>query len=436
MIAMIAEQIAETATPLAAANDEPVAPPRASIGMRLAAARIAKGVSVEAAHFGTKVKIPYLIAIEAGDRAALPATPFAAGFVKSYAQFLGLPADATARDWRAEMEGFAPPAPLPAPEPKPAPIVLMTPIKAPAAPIVPRMPHEAPNDAGPAPTPAQSLFVAPPLKTTLLVSVAAIAVFAYFGAQAQGRKTREAERSAALEERMSGPAVAAPSMPEPQISATTGVALIPPTEKAAPPETKTAERPVAESDQAQTQKAEAPAPRLAPRTTGPSTEAALAVSERTPAAETPTGNEIAPATLAPNSDGAQSEAPVIDASMDVSVIMSSVVAAPAEPVEAEETSALADAAPKFTAALLLKPPRLIYPDRCSAKSNATESVTVSYSVGVDGAVSGVKAVSSTNACFEAAAIAAASKMRFAPALVGGAPTVEAGRTATLQFRRE
>jgi TonB family protein len=109
--------------------------------------------------------------------------------------------------------------------------------------------------------------------------------------------------------------------------------------------------------------------------------------------------------------------------------------APAIDAPVAKAPAAVETAPEFKAALLLKPPRPTYPDRCSAKAREVESVTIAFTVGVDGAVSGVKAVGATNPCFESAAIAAASKMRFAPALLGGAPTIETGRTATLQFRQ-
>jgi TonB family protein len=423
MNAMIAEPLTDAAPLPANTHPEPSLPPRASVGMRLAAARKAKGLSIEAAHFGTKVKVPYLIAIEAGDRAALPATPFAAGFVKSYAQFLGLPPDQTAREWRAEVDGETAPPPQSAPAPRPAPIILVSPIIAPKAAPAPRPASEV------APTAAeqsQSLFIAPPLKTALLAGVAILGVFAYFAAQSEGRKSREASRDGAKEERSEAPVVAetkavaeapeAATAPGARNVAVPAVALHPPAEDIGPLAEAAEESLIAKEPTAPNLASRGPEASPEPEATAPAQsediiKTPLAIAEASPEpAAIPESLVIAEA---PREEAVEIATPVVAA-----------IPAPAEP------------ALKFTTALLLKQPRPIYPDRCSAKAAAIESVTVSFSVGVDGAVSGVKAVKATNACFEAAAVSAASKMRFAPALLGGAPTVETGRTATLQFRQE
>ncbi|MFN0024895.1 MAG: helix-turn-helix domain-containing protein, partial [Parvularculaceae bacterium] len=106
---------------LAPASDMPDAEPDpendAPVGLKLATARKAKGLTHLDVHAGTKIKIVHIVAIEAGERAFLPATPFTAGFVKAYAQFLGLSGDEFARAYKREA-GFVPPsAQLPTPVP-------------------------------------------------------------------------------------------------------------------------------------------------------------------------------------------------------------------------------------------------------------------------------------------------------------------------------
>jgi transcriptional regulator with XRE-family HTH domain len=76
-------------------------PPR--VGERLAAARTAQGLSIEEICARTRVPARHLVAIEEGDNDALPAAPYATGFVKTYAQVLGLDAAELGRDFRAEL---------------------------------------------------------------------------------------------------------------------------------------------------------------------------------------------------------------------------------------------------------------------------------------------------------------------------------------------
>lgn len=62
----------------------------ASAGAHLAAVRESQGLSLSEAASRTHIKEDHLAAIEAVDDAALPARPYALGFVKTYAEFLGL----------------------------------------------------------------------------------------------------------------------------------------------------------------------------------------------------------------------------------------------------------------------------------------------------------------------------------------------------------
>ena len=72
----------------------------ASAGEVLAAARKKAGLTLTAISAGTNVKETHLAAIEAGNTDELPAIPFAAGFVKAYASFLGLDGEVLAKQFR------------------------------------------------------------------------------------------------------------------------------------------------------------------------------------------------------------------------------------------------------------------------------------------------------------------------------------------------
>ena len=103
-----------------------------SVGAKLAGARKAKGYSLDDVHVGTKVKAATLAAIESADRASLPAVPFTAGFIKAYAQFLGLDPEEYARSYRIEVGAVAPSA---------APTSAI-------ADVAPLQPNESPAPAG------------------------------------------------------------------------------------------------------------------------------------------------------------------------------------------------------------------------------------------------------------------------------------------------
>lgn len=74
-----------------------------SVGAQLAAARNAKRLSLEEVADAIRIRRDYLEAIEVMDPRALPHGPYAAGFVRTYADFLDLDGDAAAARFRAEM---------------------------------------------------------------------------------------------------------------------------------------------------------------------------------------------------------------------------------------------------------------------------------------------------------------------------------------------
>ena len=81
--------------------DQPSAP-TSRVGAELRAARDRIGWGLPDVAAGLRIRLPYLEAIEAGRLSDLPGNAYALGFVRSYAQALGLDPDEIARRFRAE----------------------------------------------------------------------------------------------------------------------------------------------------------------------------------------------------------------------------------------------------------------------------------------------------------------------------------------------
>lgn len=80
----------------------PVRPAEPPLGERLAAAREHKGVDLARAERDTKIRMRYLAALERGDYRDLPGAVYTKGFLRNYAQYLGLDPDDVLRQWRRE----------------------------------------------------------------------------------------------------------------------------------------------------------------------------------------------------------------------------------------------------------------------------------------------------------------------------------------------
>ena len=72
------------------------------LGERFREAREARGISITEASTATRILPRYLQAIEAGDVASLPGDVYARGFIRNYAQLLGLPAEEMIALYRQE----------------------------------------------------------------------------------------------------------------------------------------------------------------------------------------------------------------------------------------------------------------------------------------------------------------------------------------------
>jgi transcriptional regulator with XRE-family HTH domain len=70
------------------------------IGDTLRRARTERGLELDAVSDATKIRVRYLRALEAEDWEALPAPAYARGFLRTYAGFLGLDADALVESFR------------------------------------------------------------------------------------------------------------------------------------------------------------------------------------------------------------------------------------------------------------------------------------------------------------------------------------------------
>jgi len=82
------------------------------IGSQLRAAREAQSLTLEQAFKGTRIKVAFLEAIEANQFDALPGQVQARGFVRSYANFLGLDGEHLASALDADMSGSSEMRPL------------------------------------------------------------------------------------------------------------------------------------------------------------------------------------------------------------------------------------------------------------------------------------------------------------------------------------
>ena len=83
-------------------DDEPIAGIE-SVGMRLRAAREAKGLAIEDVASSTRIPTRHLLSLEESDWGKLPASTYSIGFAKNYAGAVGLDRAEIAEQLRAEM---------------------------------------------------------------------------------------------------------------------------------------------------------------------------------------------------------------------------------------------------------------------------------------------------------------------------------------------
>jgi cytoskeleton protein RodZ len=86
--------------------DAPPVSPRDSVAALLRRAREQRGQDLEAVARALRIRHPYLVAIEEARYKDLPGAPYASGFVRSYAEYVGLDADEMLRRFREESGGM------------------------------------------------------------------------------------------------------------------------------------------------------------------------------------------------------------------------------------------------------------------------------------------------------------------------------------------
>jgi TonB family protein len=387
-----------------------------TVGHKLAAARKAKGLTLQTVHEGTKVKIAHLAAIELGDQSSLPAVPFAAGFVKAYAQFLGLNANEYSAAYKAEFGGIAPATAAPA---RPAqflsaPAMIETPltetavappariepplaaiepqpveILAPAH-VAPPLPAATADEPAAAPSPARAKPTAPPDRFVAYFGIgAACLCVAWIGANAF----------------LSKPAAPTPTVTFTDVAPTkdAGTSAVAQEEGAAP-----ADEPVVAE----------PAPAIDPATEEP--RIAIVKPPKVKPAPKPSRAE----------DKAMAEIAIADAP---------VVAAPSTAADPFALSAASEPTPAIAESI--EPAKLIrsaapkYPERCSARAKRAETVSVAFDVTVEGRPTNASIAETSNDCFNDAAVETAYRMRFSPRTIDGRPQMEFGKRVTVQFTR-
>lgn len=100
-----------------------------TVGLMLKEGRIAKGMTPIDIEKAIKIREKYILTIEDDNFRALPSPSYAKGFVRNYAEFLGLPIDATMAFFRRQMTEVSKSSLLPTgvAEPLNAPLFHLTP---------------------------------------------------------------------------------------------------------------------------------------------------------------------------------------------------------------------------------------------------------------------------------------------------------------------
>lgn len=394
-------------------------------GAFLAASRRAHRLSLENVSDATKIKTDHLRALESGNYDALPAAPYAVGFVKVYAAYLGLDAGGVAAQFKREMAAaMAGAAGL-----------------ASASAAADEAPLRGPATIGP------YLGIAAVIAFVLWVAVQIIA-------------TGGADRAAS-------------DRREPQVRITAANAPAP--RPAA--QGRVTEAPTAEVDESRTIE---PAAETAPGTELTPDGGAMTVA---PAPLKSLESRVVPLTQpdtapppmadpAPRADAFnEAEAALLknDARADFAPTVSRDAAQPSQMPSAQSATqdalgappATANPAPRMqqpqrqtprateqsAARLAAAPaPAIIdsritrtraptYPNACGRGAAALEQVTVLFDVTAKGRTTNVRASSSSNDCFEAAAVKAVQKWRYDPRTVDGAPRPDLGKKAIVNFQR-
>ncbi|MEO1135445.1 MAG: TonB family protein [Pseudomonadota bacterium] len=359
------------------------------VGETLSAARQAAGQSLDAVSDAIKVKTDHLRAIETSRRDQLPSLPYVIGFVKTYARYLGLDAEALAARYKAEARAAAPAA-IPAPQ--------------------------AESDVASGEDRAKLASVFAVLVILLFAMWVGFQVLLGGGEEAAAPAAVSATAPGAEPATTAAPAVRVERPSETAMTAAPADAAAPLAENAA--ETAGEDAPIMDDA--------APSP--------VAVEAPVEEQPISPQAETPAA-ELSPSDAAaePNLDAPQASP---EAAATTPVESETIADANPRPLPRRAQPAPpADPAPAISPAVLTRSVAPGYPERCARGADQLESVTVMFDVSANGRAVNGRIVSSSNDCFEGEALRTLSRWRFDPRTVDGAPAIDSGKTATLNFRK-
>lgn len=379
-------------------------------GAFLASERHAAGLDITDVAAATKIRPEHLEAIEAGDAARLPSTPFAVGFVKVYARYLDLDAEEIAAQFKRELLIARPVA-----EPSPA------------ASTIPA------TDASAG------------VKLASLIGIILIAAFAIWIAfQVAGNSERDATNGAADTPQVRVSEVRA-EVPRPRVTNTDlPVEAIPPVARAeetleVDAEASGGQEPENIAGQVFAQEApvaspvdENPTPPAAQPTITPplpEPDPVLVQSQAEPQVENtqPENPAIPPAVFEEPSSVV--EPPALDEPLQAPIAQPVRTPPQSQPVPVSEPESV------IVEARLIRSIGPDYPNRCERRAEPLETVSVIFDVTAAGRPANTRVTGASNSCFEGAAVRAISKWRFNPRTVDGAPRPQSGVEATLNFRR-
>lgn len=370
----------------------------AMAGAVIAAARRGAGLTLSAVSADTKIRTEHLEAIEASDPSRLPSTPFAVGFVKTYAGYLNLDVATLAAQFRNDIGANAPTATA-APEQ--------------------RVPAGAPS------------YASDGVRFVSLLGVAAIFAFALWItwqiAAPKGGDDGARNRP--------GPSVTLSAAPA---GAVETVALEAPVVTTATQPVQTAPALDAEPAPVEAAAVEPPADiaSVALETTAP--EAVFVDNNTPPSSLEPSLSELSPAAENPPAESLTVAAPEIvepvETTPSTEVVTQAIVPQnepprrfqPLQPPSQEDV---------IEAAVLRRSASPRYPKKCESAAAPIESVTLVFDVTATGRIANARVASSTNSCFNAAAVATTRRWRFNPRTVNNQPRPDTGIRATLKFER-
>ncbi len=445
-----------------------------SVGACLASLRKEAGMSLEEAGELTKVKLEFLDAIENSDYSALPALPYAVGFVKIYADALKQDAPAFAAKFREEM--LAPGAALSQQK-----IAVHPSLGSKAIPSIQTSPE--PKSDGPS---------ALAIGAIIAILLCAVLIFMAMIRTPDQIKQDQSADVAILDAEQSQPvekinapeeAISPPNSPEQSVSISeenTNSEQVAPPENAIPEKT-IPENAIVESGQINqptntgTIATELPSPETEPAPSQlnveevatdsgkknnqvanerPSESNAVETQNSLPVEKTEKietaektkkdgiivirgpNQKTDPLSISANqnklgTNNGETTSPTDNASLEN--IAANAKTIPDTQIVNETTTSDEIESPIIVEANLSTPPSVQYPNRCITRAEKTEKISVIFDLTREGKPTNTKIVTSTNSCFNRSALRSMQTARYNPRLVNGSPVESEGITLTISF---